>query len=240
MNETWKSLLNMILAMPGAKINRTEFLSNVFNSESPEVIKRILEEPITSVVSVETLEKAAQHVINVQTFKVTSLSTIAGIPGGLAMLGTVPADIVNFYYHTIVIGQKLGYLWGFPDMLDDNGNITDKGRIILTGFIGVMNKIAAAEQVVKAIAKDLVKRTAGETAERMATKLFMKPVIAQSVEQVAKKLSLQIASKSSVRLVNKLIPVISGVICGTMTYASFKNQAKKLNLNLRSIAIKDE
>ena len=239
LNNAWQSLLSMILAMPGAKINRTEFLSDVFSKESPEMQRRIIDGPITSIVSVETLERISKRVIRMHTFKVTSLSALAGIPGGLAMLGTVPADIANFYYHTVSIGQKMGYLWGFPDMLDENGNMTDEGKVILTGFIGVMNKVEAAEKAIKAIAKDLAKRTAGETAERMAAKLIIKPVIAQSTEQVAKRLSLQIASNSSTKFINKFIPVISGVICGTMTYASFKSQAKKLNTNLRSIALKN-
>jgi hypothetical protein len=39
----------------------------------------------------------------------------AGIPGGLAMLGTAPADFAQFYAHVFRVAQKLAYVSGRKD-----------------------------------------------------------------------------------------------------------------------------
>ena len=40
------------------------------------------------------------------------------------MVGTVPADLAQFYWHTLVLAQKLAYLYGWPD-LSDKGEVDE-------------------------------------------------------------------------------------------------------------------
>lgn len=51
------------------------------------------------------LDDVAESVINFETGKSTALSFAAGLPGGFAMIGTVPADITQFYVHAFRIMQ---------------------------------------------------------------------------------------------------------------------------------------
>lgn len=58
----------------------------------------------------DRIEHIANESINFETAKVTALSTTAGIPGGLAMLGTVPADIraVPIEYRQAIRARETG------------------------------------------------------------------------------------------------------------------------------------
>ena len=122
MNNTWITFLNGILKMPGAKINRESFLRKTFKGLSEEEIMMCLAESPAKVIPAKEIEKAANSVINSHTAKVTTISTVSGIPGGLALLATIPADLANYYYHIVSVGQKLGYLYGFPIWLMTKGS----------------------------------------------------------------------------------------------------------------------
>lgn len=228
MNNTWISFLNGILKMPGAKINRESFLRKTFKGLSEEEIMLCLAESPAKVIPAKEIEKAANSVINSHTAKVTTISTVSGIPGGLALLATIPADLANYYYHIVSVGQKLGYLYGFPDMVDDKGKLTPDGEIMLTAFIGVMNKVQIANELIKKLASEMAKRMSEETAKRIAGNILSKQIVSQAVETVATKLGTKITSKTAGRGISKAIPIVSGIICGGITYATFKPQSKRL------------
>lgn len=239
MNTTWISFLNGILKMPGAKINREAYLCKTFSHLSDSEIRRCIAESPTNVVPQAVIENVASNVIRSHTAKATAISTISGIPGGLAMLATVPADLANYYFHVVAVGQKLGYLYGFPDMVDDYGQLTPEGEIMLTAFIGVMNKVEVAKELVMKIAIETAKRMTGETAIRVAGNILSKQFIAQAIEAISTKLGAQIAAKGVGRGIYKAIPFLSGAICGTITYATFKPQAKRLHEVLKNNSTND-
>lgn len=234
MSETWIKFLNGILKMPGAKIDRTTFLHKTFSGLSQDDLNVCINESPIKVVDTCILDAKAISIINSHTAKVTAISTASGIPGGLAMAATIPADLANYYYHIVTVGQKLGYLYGFPDMVEPRGNLTEDGEIILTAFIGVMNKVEMANELIKKLAVELSKRFSEETAARITGNFLSKQIVAQGVEIVAKKLGTQITSKTACRSITKAIPFVSGLICGGITYATFKPQAKHLHQSIKN------
>lgn len=234
MNTTWISFLNGILKMPGAKLNRESFLRQTFRGLSDEDLRVCVSESPLKVISDYEIEKAASSIINSHTAKATTVSTISGIPGGLAMLVSIPADLANYYYHVVLVGQKLGYLYGFPDMIDDSGRLTQDGEIMLTAFIGVMNKVKMANELIKNIAVELAKRMTGETAVRVAGNILSKQIVAQAIEAISAKLGTQVAAKNIGRGIVKAIPIVSGLICGGITYVTFKPQARRLLETLKN------
>lgn len=233
MNETWIKFLNGILKMPGAKIDRVSFLCKTFKDLSEDELKVCVNDSPAKVVNAKVINTKANSVINSHTTKVTALSAAAGIPGGFAMLATIPADLANYYFHIVAVGQKLGYLYGFPDMVDGHGNLTEDGEIMLTAFIGVMNKVEMANELIKKLAVEVSKRISEETATRVVGNFMSKQIVAQGVETIAKKLGTQITSKTASRSITKAIPFVSGLICGGITYATFKPQAKRLHQSLK-------
>lgn len=236
MNTTWIKFLNGILKMPGARVDRVQFLQKTFSHLSADEMRICIEEKPLKVLSEKEIDAAANSIISSHTTKVTAISAASGIPGGFAILATIPADLANYYYHVVSVGQKLGYLYGYPDMLDANERLTPDGEVMLTAFIGVMNQVAVARELIKKIAVEVSKRISEETATRVAGKLLQKQIVSQSAEMIAKRLGTQVTTKSGGRILSKAVPLLSGVICGAMTYATFQPQAKRLHTALKDTA----
>ena len=155
---TWDGILDVAMRTPGIKVNRTDFLSNAFKAFGD--VSTITENRPIDLFDEATIEKVAKDVIASQTLKVTTISAVAGMPGGLAMLGTLPADMAQYYFHVLVIAQKLGYIYGWPDLQDEDGNISEGARNILTLFVGVMFGAQAANKALSEVAKRLAMQIA--------------------------------------------------------------------------------
>ena len=69
---------------------------------------------------------------NYETTKVSTLSFVAGLPGGIAMVGTIPADLTQYLGHIFRIVQKLAYLYGWEAFYSEEGYMDDGTANILT------------------------------------------------------------------------------------------------------------
>lgn len=236
MNDTWIQILNGIMKMPGAKVDRNSFLSSTFSYLSGDRVNSIIQQSPIDILSEEEINKAAKSIITRHTMTASSLSAVSGIPGGFALLATIPADLFNYYYHIVTVGQKLGYLYGYPDMLDEDEQLNENGKIVLTTFIGVMNNVTIAQEIIRGLTAKLAKKVTTEVATNFAGKVLSKQVIAHSTEIIAQKLGTQITAKTGGRVITKAIPLLSGVICGAITYKTFKSSAIILHNKLREVS----
>lgn len=145
------------------------------------------------------------------------------------MIGTLPADTAQYYYHVLKLAQKLAYIYGYPSLLDDEGNLSDTAVNVLTVFVGVMLGVATANKVLtdlsKALAEQMVKRL-----PRMAlTKTFWYPLI----KSIAKWIGIKITKDGFAKGAAKIIPFLGAGLSGGLTYVTFKPQANRLMKHLR-------
>lgn len=224
---SWDKVMNTALSMPMVKVDRTAFLTKEFSMyDNADELRD--KRPI-DLFDAEAIERAARGIINSHLAKATVASTAAGIPGGLAMAATMPADIAQYYWHVLVVAQKLGYLYGWPDLLDDKGQITEGTRNVLTLFVGVMFGAQAASKLVGEIAKQVSLQAAKRLPQQALTKTMYYPV----VKQVAKWIGVKMTKDTFGRSVGKAIPILGGVLSGAITAFSFKPMAEKLQKHLR-------
>ena len=223
---TWDGVMDVALRMPGVKVDRNTYLNKAF-SPYGDVSALKIKRPV-DVFSEELVSKIADDAIKAQTRTVTSISTLAGIPGGIAMAATIPGDLAQYYYHVLLIAQKLCYIYGWPDLQDENGEIGEGARSILTIFVGVMLGAQAANKAVGEIAK----RFAGQVARRLPQKALTKSFIYPIVKQIAKWIGVKMTKEIFAKAVSKTIPLIGGGISGAITFATFKPMAKKLQKEL--------
>lgn len=225
---TWNGVMSAAMKLPGIKVHRNEYLTSVFavygSTESLASMRPV------DIFSEDIVEKVAKDAIKSQTLKVTSISALAGIPGGLTMLGTIPADLAQYYYHVLVIAQKLCYIYGWPDLVDENGDIGEGACNVLTLFVGVMLGAQAANKAVGEIAKNLAGQIAWRLPQKALTKGFLYPIVKQVAKWIGIKLTKDIFAKG----VSKIVPIIGGVVSGSITYATFKPMSKKLQDELRN------
>lgn len=224
---SWDKVMNAALSMPMVKVDRTAFLTKEFSMY--DNADQLRDKRPIDLFDAEAIERAARGVINSHLTTATVTSTAAGIPGGLAMAATMPADIAQYYWHVLVVAQKLGYLYGWPDLLDDKGQITEGTRNVLTLFVGVMFGAQAASKLVGEIAKRVSLQAAKRLPQQALTKTMYYPV----VKQVAKWIGVKMTKDTFGRGVGKAIPILGGVLSGAITAFSFKPMAEKLQKHLR-------
>ena len=224
---SWDKVMNAALSMPMVKVDRTAFLVKEFSMyDNADELRD--KRPI-DLFDEEAIERAARGVINSHLTTATVTSTAAGIPGGLAMAATMPAYIAQYYWHVLVVAQKLGYLYGWPDLLDEKGQITEGTRNVLTLFVGVMFGAQAASKLVGEIAKRVSLQAAKRLPQQALTKTIYYPVI----KQVAKWIGVKMTKDTFGRSVGKAIAILGGVLSGAITAFSFKPMAEKLQKHLR-------
>ena len=150
-------IIALAVQIPGVQINRTTFLQReLFKNHPQDVIDAAIQTtPAAAGISSEEIDRIADSVIKIERNSVSGISTALGMPGGTAMVATIPADIVQYYGYTLRAVQKLLYLYGFPEIdVDDEGLVLDSettNTIIVC--LGIMNGVAGANNAIKAIAK---------------------------------------------------------------------------------------
>ena len=224
---SWDKVMNAALSMPMVKVDRTAFLTKEFSMY--DNADQLRDKRPIDLFDAEAIERAARGIINSHLAKATVASTAAGIPGGLVMAATMPADIAQYYWHVLVVAQKLGYLYGWPDLLDEKGQITEGTRNVLTLFVGVMFGAQAANKLVGEIAKRVSLQAAKRLPQQALTKTMYYPV----VKQVAKWIGVKMTKDTFGKSVGKAIPILGGVLSGAITAFSFKPMAEKLQKHLR-------
>lgn len=226
----WNKVMGAALSMPGVKVDRDDFLKKELkNYCSPEQLNLAISSRPINVVSKEIIDRIANACINSHTTKVTTISAVAGIPGGFAMAGTIPADMAQYYWHVFVLAQKLAYLYGFPDLRDENGNLTDTASDMLTLFVGVMMGASAANQAIKGLAKEFAKQVVKRLPQKALTKTIYYPII----KQIAKWIGVKLTRDTFAKGLGKVIPILGGLISGGLTLATFRPSAKRLQHKLQ-------
>ena len=189
----WNKILTAVMKMPGVKVDRRTFLRKELKGYCNEQELDMLEHVRPySIVSDKTIDAVASSTINFHTVMATTGSTIAGLPGGLALAATIPGDITQFYFHVVVLSQKLAYLYGFPDFFeqqDEQDGINEVAGDMLTVFIGSMMGVKVADQGIAEMARGLAKSAVGRLPRLVITKTVIYPIALQVAKLVGSKLS---------------------------------------------------
>jgi len=187
--------------------------------------------PAHAGITTKEIEKYADEVIKYDRNCVSGISTALSIPGGFAMVATIPADIAQYYGYILRVTQKLLYLYGFPEI-----DVTEKGKKfdtetlnILTLCLGVMYGVAGANNALKAVAKALGSGIQKQLMKKALTKGTIYPV----VKSVAKWFGVKMTKEVFTSFFKHAIPVVGGVIGDGLTYVSFKPCCDKLKASLQ-------
>ena len=238
-NQIWSKILTTVLKMPGVKVDRIAFLRKELrpycNQSRLQMIGSV--RPYT-VVSEHVVDKLAKQCVTYHTALATTTSAIAGLPGGLVMAATLPADLTQYFYHVFVLSQKLAYLYGYPDFFVDDETaeetdgevLGDTASDLLTIFMGVMMGAPVAEKGLGELSK-AVAETAVTRLPRVAlTKMALYPV----VSQIAKMIGARLTKDSFAKGIGRLIPLAGGLFSGGLTLLTFRRGANRLQRQLRA------
>ncbi|MCC3295566.1 hypothetical protein LJ756_13145 [Arthrobacter sp. zg-Y411] len=196
-------VLDAAAKLPGVRINRAAYLRTALKRHCTEeqINRAIADSPAAAGIPLKVITEIANTSIAYETSKVTGLSTLSGIPGGLAMIGTVPADLAQYLGHMLRISQKLAYIYSWPDLFTDAGDEIDEatqGMLIL--FVGVMFGVQMAQGGVAKVAGMVATNVAKKLPQRALTKGVVYPI----VKKVAGHLGARMTKNSSPAELQKL------------------------------------
>lgn len=213
------------IQIPGVKVDRNKFLAEIFSSKVDLLENIVNNGPIGAGITREEINNIANRLIMKRTSQSSIASFAAGIPGGLAMAATIPADILQFFGMSLRLAQELSYLYGADDLWE-NGKIDDekvKNQLIL--YCGVMFGVSGAVSGVRVLSTQVAKTALKKIPQKALTKTFWYPII----KKICSFVGYTLTKKTLASGVSKAIPVIGGVISGTINFASMMPMARKLN-----------
>ncbi len=227
-------IIKRAASLTGVAIDRGTFLRTELKRRCPEVDAdaAVASTPIEAGVSPGDLDAIAIAAIEFETRKCAALSFAAGIPGGLALVGTVPADLVQYFAHVMRIEQKLAYLYGWQSFLNDDDEVDDETLMQLIALMGIMMEVGGAANSITKFAFSTAQKGVARHIERQAlTKTFFYT----PMKKVLRVLGVSLTKQTFAKGVSKVVPVVGGVISGGLTYASFRPGAERLRRYLRSL-----
>lgn len=233
--EAWAyKILKRAAMLKGVSVNRETFLRTELSKKCSRSMEAeaIKTNPQEAGVSMAIMDELADAAISIETRKVSGLSALAGVPGGLAMVGTIPADIVQYFAHVLRIEQKLAYLYGWESFLNDEDEIDDETMYRLILFLGIMLQVGSIDNTLVKFAAQTAKASVARTIEKQAlTKTFWYI----PMKKVLRVIGVNVTKKSFAEAVSKGVPVLGGLVSGGKTYATFRPGAVSLKKHLRAL-----
>ncbi len=233
--EAWAyKILRRAATLRGVTIDRETFLRTELSKKCPpDVVKAAVEtNPQAAGVPMRIMDELADAAISIETRKVTGLSALAGMPGGLAMFGTIPADVVQYFAHSLRIEQKLAYIYGWESFLNDEDEVDDETMYRLILFLGVMMQVGSIDSSLVKFAAQTAKAGVARAIEKQAlTKTFW----FIPLRRVLRVVGVNMTKKSFAETVAKGVPVVGGVVSGGLTYVTFRPSAVSLKKHLRTL-----
>ena len=228
-------VLNAAAKLPGVRISREQYLRSALRRYCSEeqIELAVRTSPANAGIPSHVISEIADTSIRFETSKVTGLSTVAGIPGGLAMVGTVPADLVQYMGHVLRIAQKLAYIYSWPDLFSEREDLDEATKGVLTLFVGVMFGVQIAQGGVTRLAGMIAANVARKLPQRALTKGLVYPI----VKQVSKHIGLTMTRRVFANGVAKAIPLVGAVFSGGLTFATFLPMSKRLKRHLASLEL---
>lgn len=232
----FSQVLDVAAQLPGVRINRSEYLRTALQRHctDAQIELAIAESPAAAQIPHEVIKAAANTSISFETSKVTTISAAAGLPGGWAIIGTVPADMVQYTGHMIRIAQKLAYIYSWPDLFADDGDELDEAtESILTLFLGVMFGVQVAQSGVARVSAMM----AAQVVKKLPQKALTQGIVYPIVKKVAAMLGVAMTKKTFASGVAKAIPVAGAVLSGGLTLGTFLPMSKRLQKHLASLEV---
>lgn len=232
-----EEIVKQAIKIPGVKIDRSSFLRKEFIGRFPQkVVEQAIKEcPAAANISRAEIGELAKKIIQYETNKVSGISFAAGLPGGVAMIATIPADVAQYFGFILRVMQELAYLYGFPALIIDEDNISAEVMNELLLFLGVMFGVQEASAGVKVLASTISRTVARRLANVALTKTTIYPI----VKKIATKIGFSMTKQIFANGVSKIVPIIGGIATGGLTYATFKPCANRLKSCFSELNLSD-
>ncbi|QPK82785.1 hypothetical protein G7Y29_07890 [Corynebacterium qintianiae] len=229
------AFLKKVLRLRFVKIDREQFLRSELKQRwvSDEDIERAIStDVVTAGIKPEILDDIAKSAIDFETRKSSALSFASGLGGVFVMAGSLPADLVQYYVHAFRVMQKLAYVYGWKSFFEQSDEVSDEVLAQFATFLGVMLGVGGAANGIRNF---MVQMAAPAIQKNLARKALTKTAWYPIVKKTLRMVGVKITRDSVGRAAGKVVPVVGGVIGGSMTYVALRSESRRLQSTLREI-----
>ena len=230
-------VLQQVVKLPVVKVDRSKFLVDKFSNElDPRDVPILLEQGPTALLSQEILDRVANACIRDNVLLASGTSVLAGLPGGLAMALTIPADVAQFYAFSLKLAQELGYIYGFNDLWASRNDLSEEAKNTLLLYLGVMLGVNGAGALLRSGGVTVAKHVMTTVPQKALTKTLWYPIL----KKVLKIFGVNLTKGGLAKGMGKFIPILGGVISGGLTFATMKPMGESLQKELSKLVNYDE
>ncbi|KDA51647.1 hypothetical protein L963_1081 [Leuconostoc mesenteroides subsp. cremoris T26] len=221
------NVINESLKLPFIKVDRTDFLTKTFSNEIDDMPKLLREGP-QAFFAKEDLDHIASNVIKSNVLQSSSISFASGLPGGIAIAATIPADMAQFYGYSLKLAQEISYVYGYQNIWANQGELTEDAKNTLILYLGIMFGVSSAGSTIRILSNKLAIQALKQLPNKTLTKHLYFTILKKVLAIFGTKLTKATFAKG----VSKVIPVVGGVLSGSMNYLALKPMANKLKVEL--------
>ena len=219
-----ESIISTAIQIPGVKVSRDQFLAETFATENVAIQDVLDFGPVAAGVSRDRLALIANKHILKRTSQSSAASFVTGIPGGMALAATIPADVMQFFGMALRLAQELSYLYGAKDLWQGGELDDEKVRNQLLMYCGAMFGVSGAVSGVRVLTTQIAKTTLKKLPQKALTKTFWYPIL----KQIGKAVGVKITKATVAKGVSKALPILGGVISGGLNFASMMPMSHRL------------
>ncbi|WP_193786675.1 hypothetical protein [Bifidobacterium bombi] len=238
-NVDFSRLLNQAAQLPGVGVDRSQFLRSALKGMAPksQINQALAQTPVQAGVPKSVIEEAAKNAINEEAARTTALSVATGLPGGIAMVATVPADAAQYLGHMLRISQELAYLYSWPALFEAGEGQVDGGtKSVMTLFAGAMMGISAANLGIVKVANLISEQVVKTLPEQALTRGVVYPIVKKVADIIGAKMSERMFADS----VSKVVPLVGAAVSGGLTWFSFKPMCTRLQRQLAFLQLAND
>ena len=217
------NVINESLKLPFIKVDRSDFLTKTFSNKIDDMPKLLREGP-QAFFSKEELDRIASNVIKSNVLQSSSISFASGLPGGIAIAATIPADMAQFYGYSLKLAQEISYVYGYQNIWANQGELTEDAKNTLILYLGIMFGVSSAGSTIRILSNKLAIQALKQLPNKTLTKHLYFTILKKVLAIFGTKLTKATFAKG----VSKVIPVVGGVLSGSMNYLALKPMANKL------------
>ena len=225
-------VLQQVVKLPVVKVDRSKFLVDKFSNElDPRDVPILLEQGPTALLSQEILDRVANACIRDNVLLASGTSVLAGLPGGLAMALTIPADVAQFYAFSLKLAQELGYIYGYDDLWASRDELSEDAQNTLLLYLGVMLGVNGTAALLRAGGVAIAKQVMKTVPQKALAKTLWYPIL----EKVLKIFGVNLTKGGFAKGLGKCIPILGGIVSGGLTYTTMKPMGKSLQRELSKL-----
>ncbi len=211
-----QDIITLSLRINGVLVDRAEFLRETLTEIYPDdvVNSAISNTPQIAEIPLKKLNKIANKISKQKNKFLTGVVTRFVMPKKVSAIASIPTEITMYYAHVLYTIQKLMYLYGFPQIKNENesNELPSETITIFSICIGTMYEVDGASEALKTITSGI---SSGVDSENMK-EILQSDECTKAMKNTNRWFAISIARGVLGSVAKKTVPVVGEIVGGVI------------------------